>query len=197
MPRKYLRSVDSSYELEDKKPATSMDIADDLNDDRFADYDEDEFYLRATDHQGHCKNIQITIPTNFAPSIQRIIESDRNPFKNAAEMARDAMVHAIVKHIRALGLEDDPEVADWFLDIELGRVEAEQRARLSYLENLERTCELMIQTMDWVTLHRTLFAASQLEWPKGLATKRDEIVRRYREKFPPNFNPHYAAYMDI
>ena len=197
MPRKYLRSVESSYELEDEKPADSIDIAEDLNNDRFADYDPDAYYTRATDYQGHCKNVQITIPTNYGPSIQRLIESDRNPYKNAAELARDALVHRIVSEIRKLGLEDDEEITDWFIETARSRDEEETAFRVSYLDSLERTCELLVQARDWIKLHQNLVRAAELDWPKGLSDRRDEIVRRYRDRFPRDFNPKYAAYMDV
>ncbi len=196
MPRKHLRSVESSYELEEK-PADSIDIAEDLNSDRFTDYDPEAYYLRASDYQGHAKNVQISLPTNWAPAIQRIVDSDRNPIRNAADLARHGLVHAIVGEIRKLGLEDDEEVTEWFTRYRLRHAADEQRERMSYLNDLETTCQLMVETMDWMAMHQVLYDATQLEWPKGLATKRDEIVRRYREKFPPNFNPQYAPYMDI
>jgi hypothetical protein len=189
MPRKISRSVASSYQAEDPKKSDSVQLGTELASGDFDSYDPDEFYLRATDYNGHSKNIQINIPTTFSPAVQKVVESASNPYKSAADMARDFVVHGLVQHLKHMsdGGEDVPTF--WFAQVQLDEYKWRVEGQIKYLDALETDTELFASIGDWNTLNRTLLHAEGAEFAGTLKRRRDEIVRKYRALIPENWHP--------
>ena len=119
MARKFLRSVESSYELEDDKPTDSVQLGTEIAQGNRGGYDRDAFYLRATDYDGHCKNMQTALPTTYGTAIAMVVDSDRTPYRTPGEAARNWMVHGIVHDLEHYVDSDDPVARAFFAEIEL------------------------------------------------------------------------------
>jgi hypothetical protein len=196
MPRKYLRSVETSYELDDAasnpKSPSVLDMADEIADDDFSSYDPDAFYLRATDEKGHSITpIKVNIPTNFGPAIAKVVESTDNPYRNVTDLARDAIVHALVKHLKAMAVGNSDVPTEWFQFAELDQRKHERETKIQYLKDVEDLLEVYDNDEDWLGITELTYQAEQVTFPKALRTKRDELVRKYRRRLPTWFHPSY------
>ena len=196
MPRKHLRSVESSYELEDDAATdphgkASLDLGNGVGEGKFEDYDPSAYYLRASDENGHVINIQVTIPTNWGPALQQIIDSENNKYKNRVEIARDGLVHIMVRRL----LEShwgDPEEA-WFAETKMlelrDRVEGQRR----YVDELERSFELHTEMENWSAILELCGQAIAVRLPQALRRRRDALVEKYRDRVPEKYHPSYEV----
>lgn len=195
MPRKHLRSVESSYELDEDNNADKLDsvkLGENITDGKFTGYDPDNFYLRATDYQGHGKNVQVTIPTTFSGAIGQIMDADEFPYRNITDATRNWIIHGIVRDLRALKLGTTEVSQSWFAQVELERTIASVQADMTYLTNLDSGAAQLVKARAWQQLHALLWDADQIDYPKGLADQRDEITRKYRREIPSDFDPTYG-----
>lgn len=191
MPRKFPRSVVSSYQLEDdtKKPADSVTLGSEMAEGDDSGYDPNAFYLRATDRHGHCKNIQVTIPTTFGPVIQQIIDSPTNPYRSAVDLARDGLVHIIARRLKQIQTEQYVEW-DWLRPEQIEQIRFETEQKIRDLDTIEETCQVLVTAEDWHQLQQVLYAAANQPLPKGLRLRRDELVSRYTARIPQGY--HYS-----
>jgi hypothetical protein len=196
MPRSTLRSVATSWQPEDpatnpKSPAV-LDMADEIAEDDFSSYDPDAFYLRATDEKGHSITpIKLNVPTNFGPAIAKVLESTDNPYRNVTDLARDALIHTLVKHLKAMAKGNTEIPTEWFQFAELDQRKHERETKLQYLKDVEDLLEVYDNDEDWLGITELTWQAEQVRFPKALRSRRDELVRKYRRRIPQNYHPSY------
>lgn len=194
MPRKFQRSVVSSYQLEDDPPDhkkdDSISLGAELAEGDDSNYDPAAYYLRATDRHGHCKNIQVTVPTTFSAVIQQIVESPSNPYRSAVDLARDGLVHIIARRLKQMQGSEYVEW-DWMATEEIERIRHETEEKMRYLDTLEETCNALITAEDWYQLQQVLYHAENKTFPRGLKMRRDLMVDKYRARVPQGYHWSY------
>jgi hypothetical protein len=188
MPRKYDRAIASSYQTEDKKKPDAVQLGNELAEDDFTGYDPLAYYQRATDYNGHSKNIQVNIPTTFSAAVQKVVDSASNPYRSATDMARDFVVHGLVRTLKAMSEQGEEVPTFWFAQVQLEHYKWEIEGQIKYLDGLEEDAELFLKAGDFDTLHRCLYDAEQLELAGTLRRRRDEIARKYRAMIPENYH---------
>ncbi len=188
MPRKIDRAIAASYQTEDKKP-DAVQLGNELAGGDFDGYDPDAFYMRATDYNGHSKNIQINVPTTFSSAIQKVVESASNPYKSAADMARDYVIHGLVQGLRRMSDVGEEVPTFWFAQIQLDEYRWKIEGQIRHLDTLEEDGELYSGIGDYDTLNRILCDAEAAEFAGNLKKRRDEIVRKYRAMIPAHWHP--------
>jgi hypothetical protein len=197
MPRKFDRSVVSSYQAEDDpkkaKGIAAIELGTELADGDQSNYDPDGFYLRATDFHGHAKTIQVTIPTTFGAPLGQIVESVSNPYRSAVDFARDAVIHHIARRLKEMEAVGESIDWDWLATEELERIRFETEAKLKFIQYLEDACEIVVVSEDWHLLNQVLYRGENRPLPTGLRKKRDEIVRKYREMIPEKYHYSYDS----
>ena len=191
MPRKFPRSVVSSYQAEDTEKKKPDEIGAKLSEDDFSTYDQSAYYLRATDRHGHAKTIQVTLPTTYGPAIQKIVDSVSNPYKSAADLARDKLIHGMVAELTLMSQIGEDVPNEWFDDADLERRKVENETVLRWVDNIEQVCQQILRLKDWQQMNEVLYAAESKELPIGLRAQRAELVRKYRREIPENFHWSY------
>ena len=192
--RKHLRAVTSSWQTEDdddKHGDKSVQLAGEVGEGKFTGYDPDAHYLRASDYNGHSKNIQVTIPTNWAAAVAQIVDDDNLPYRSIVDMARDFIIHGMVRTLMAADQRGVDVHDAWFAEIQLDRTMEIAQAQIRFLEKFEQGCELFSTTGDWGAMLSHLADAEQVELPRNLRRKRDEMVRRFRDKIPEGYQPSW------
>lgn len=184
MARKFLRSVESSYELETNKPTDSVQLGTEIAQGDRGGYDREAFYLRATDYDGHCKNIQTALPTTYGTAIEMVVESDHTPYRTPGEAARNWMVHGIVRDLELYVDKDDPVARAFLAEIEMERSIELLEGQTRYVTNLAVACEKQIAARNWRPLSELLFIAEEVELPQSLTERRDDIVKQAWNRTP-------------
>lgn len=196
MPRKHLRSVASSWTTEDDTKSSGDDtiqLGTDISEGDFDGYDPDAFYLRASDYQGRCITITITIPATFGSAMHQLIESQHTPYKTKVEVARDLMVHGLVARLRELGRRGYDIDTNWFIETLLDHSLAEAERHQAYTEKLQKSLELHYQHENWGALTTVIYDAKNMPLPAALKRERDAIVAKYEARIPAGYHPTYEV----
>lgn len=194
MPRAHLRSVKSSYELEDdtdKNPHSeaSIDLGGKVGEGDFSDYDSSAYYLRASDRNGHV--INITIPTTYGPAIAQLVESDLTPYKSKVDVARDALVHGIVRRLMEIRDHGAYIDASWFAEVQMQHLREKAEKDEAYVNGLEQSLELLAAHEDWASVLNLCRTDEPVPLPPALARRRDSLIDRFRARVPAKYHPSY------
>lgn len=191
MSRKHLRSVVSSWQTEDEK-VDIVQLGQQMSDgDDFHIFHGDFFHDRATDDNGHSKNIQVNIPTTFASIIQQILEYEPFPYRSAVEIARDALIHRVAYLAREMSAANKEVDQAWHAQVLMEKAKQEAEGKIRYLDNLETNAQLFVQIEDWARLLDLLYEAEHLGFPGNLKRRRDDIVGKFRDKIPQGYRTSY------
>lgn len=196
MSRSHLRSVVSSWQTEDETPANahgsaSLELGTEVAEQNFANYDPKAYYLRASDENGHVINIQVTIPTNWGPALQQLIDSEANQYKSRVEVARDALVHGLVRRLMETGL-GDPEEA-WFAEVHMLHLRDTLEGQKRYVAGLADDLEFHASMENWSALLELSYKARYVRLPAALRRERDALVERYQARVPANYRASYET----
>lgn len=196
MARNHLRSVVSAWQTEDETPANShgnasLELGGEVAEQNFENYDPRAFYLRASDENGHVINIQVTIPTNWGPALQQLIDSEANQYKSRVEVARDALIHGLVRRLMETGLKD-PEEA-WFAEVHMLHLRHTVEGQKRYVDGLADDLEMHAAMENWSAVLDLTIEAQGVRLPAALRRQRDTLVERYQARVPKNYRASYEV----
>lgn len=195
MPRKHLRSIASSYEAEDPRKTNPIDLATEVVNGEFENYDPDDgkYHERATDYNGHSKNLQVNIPTTWGAAITKIVDSPTTPYKSQVEMCRDYVIHGMVRELQRMAAGGSDVPTFWFAQVHLDEQKWRLEGQRKYLDSLDGDGDLFVKAGDWGTLLTLLWQAENVPLSGNHKMRRDEIVRKYRACIPKNYHPSYDS----
>lgn len=129
-------------------------------------YDEANFYISATDKWHNKTTVRqgdktLTVPPYLAAMVSHFVESDLTPYRNAADVIRDALVHQIFKLTR---YEKQPP-KNWEMfkhRAELEKAAAEAEIHRGVVERTQSVFTIAHEQRDPVLVKEAIDAAQRM-----------------------------------
>ena len=154
-------------------------------------YQPTDFYMAATDRQGHSRHMRLALPPTILGAIEAIVATKEWPYRTAADLVRDAVIH----RIKTLADMNGDESVLRALKLQMAtdkmlKRQGEVEAAAGLVQGAKEAFDVAKQAKDWVTmsdLYRDLVEiVDELHEPyKGeLAGLVDEMNRLLKANTP-------------
>ena len=148
-------------------------------------YDQDDFYMTASDKRGHDKQMRLAVPPEVAGQIDAIVASNRFPYLTGAALVRDAVIHRL-QYLAEIS-DDDETLRMLAVRQATDRLlrHAEAMKQNQQLVDICKTSgDMAIETNDWLRLASVVADAMETmdSMQEPYRSRLGELVARCQKK---------------